>query len=104
MWIWHEHNMYFRRYGLQDGYTVFLNAVLLFVVMFYVRAYVGHLVSAAVGMVVVIVPLALPPRLTFVSPMCFGLMGPAHWAWGTYAGRRRRALETRFRAEPARPL
>jgi uncharacterized membrane protein len=36
VWIWHEHNMYFRRYGLQDGYTVFLNAVLLFVVLFYV--------------------------------------------------------------------
>jgi uncharacterized membrane protein len=176
VWIWHEHNMYFRRYGLQDGYTVFLNAVLLFVVMFYVyplkfmfdsmfrelmpaqsipvermtfvqlsrasaiygfgfivlfimfaalywhayrkreelgltplelfdvRAYVGHhLVSAAVGLVVVIVALALPPRMTFVSPMCFGLMGPAHWAWGAHAGRRRRVLETRFGAEPARP-
>lgn len=174
VWIWHEHNMYFRRYGLQDGYTVFLNAALLFVVMFYVyplkfmfdsmfrefmpgqsiermtfvqlsrasaiygfgfivlflmfaalywhayrkreelgltplelfdvRAYVGHhLVSAAVGMVVVIVALAVPPRIAFLSPMCFGLMGPAHWAWGAREGRRRRVLETRFRAEPARP-
>jgi uncharacterized membrane protein len=36
VWIWHEHNMYFRRYGLQDGLTVFLNAMLLFVVLFYV--------------------------------------------------------------------
>jgi uncharacterized membrane protein len=35
-WIWHEHNMFFRRYGLQDGLTVFINAVLLFVVLFYV--------------------------------------------------------------------
>ena len=174
VWIWHEHNMYFRRYGLQDGYTVFLNAVLLFVVMFYVyplkfmfdsmfrefmrtqsstlermtfvqlsrasaiygfgfiilfvmfaalywhayrkrvelgltplevfdvRAYVGHhLVSVAVGVVAVIVALAVPPRIAFVSPMCFGLMGPAHWAWGTRAERRRSALERRLRGEPA---
>ena len=34
--IWYEHNLFFRRYGMQDGYTVFLNSALLFVVMFYV--------------------------------------------------------------------
>ena len=34
--IWVAHNGYFRRYGLQDGWTVFLNSVLLFVVLFYV--------------------------------------------------------------------
>ena len=120
VWIWHEHNMYFRRYGLQDGYTVFLNAVLLFVVMFWhayrkrvelaltplevfdVRAYVGHhLVSVAVGAVAVIVAFAVPPWIAFLSPMCFGLMGPAHWAWGAREGRRRRTLEMRLRGEPA---
>jgi uncharacterized membrane protein len=36
LWIWHEHNMFFRRYGLQDGVAVFLNGALLFVVLFYV--------------------------------------------------------------------
>src|SRR6476659_11482777 len=36
LWIWYEHNLFFRRYGLQDAYTVFLNGALLFVVMFYV--------------------------------------------------------------------
>ena len=36
VWIWHEHNVFFRRSGLQDGTTVFLNGVLLFVVLFYV--------------------------------------------------------------------
>lgn len=36
VWIWHEHNLFFRRYGLQDGVTVFLNGVLMFVVLFYV--------------------------------------------------------------------
>jgi uncharacterized membrane protein len=35
-WIWYEHNVFFRRYGLQDAWTVFLNSVLLFVVLFYV--------------------------------------------------------------------
>jgi len=35
-WIWYEHNVFFRRYGLQDGWTVVLNCALLFVVLFYV--------------------------------------------------------------------
>jgi hypothetical protein len=35
-WIWYEHNIFFRRYGLQDGYIVAVNAGLLFVVLFYV--------------------------------------------------------------------
>jgi hypothetical protein len=36
IWIWHEHNLFFRRYGLQDGLTIVLNGGLLFVVLFYV--------------------------------------------------------------------
>jgi uncharacterized membrane protein len=35
-WLWYEHNIFFRRYGLQDAYTVTLNAILLFVVLFYI--------------------------------------------------------------------
>jgi uncharacterized membrane protein len=35
-WIWYEHNIFFRRYGLQDPWTAFLNSALLFVVLFYV--------------------------------------------------------------------
>ncbi len=34
--IWRAHYIYSRRYGLEDSYTVFLNVVLLFVVLFYV--------------------------------------------------------------------
>ena len=34
--IWHEQHMFFRRFGLEDRATVFLNAVLLFIVLFYV--------------------------------------------------------------------
>ncbi len=36
LWIWHEHNTFFRRYGLQDAVTVLLNGGLLFTVLFYV--------------------------------------------------------------------
>lgn len=36
VWIWYCHHVYFRRYGLQDGYTVILNTVLLFLVLMYV--------------------------------------------------------------------
>jgi len=35
-WIWYEHNWFFRRTGMQDAWTVTLNCVLLFVVLFYV--------------------------------------------------------------------
>jgi hypothetical protein len=34
-WIWYEHYLLFRRYELEDGFTVFLNCVLLFIVVFY---------------------------------------------------------------------
>jgi len=35
-YIWWEHNKFFRRYGLQDAWTAFLNSALLFLVLFYV--------------------------------------------------------------------
>ncbi len=34
--IWAAHNSFFRRYGLQDAWTVLINSILLFVVLFYV--------------------------------------------------------------------
>lgn len=34
--IWLEQHMFFRRYGLEDKVTVFLNGILLFIVLFYV--------------------------------------------------------------------
>ena len=162
VWIWHEHNMFFRRYGLQDSLTVFLNGVLLFVVLFYVyplkfmfdsmfaqmipgaypnlqrmnlgqlstaatiyalgfvamfvmfallyahayrkRVDLGldalevfdvkwfagsHLVSAGVGLVATTVALAAPPQFAPLSPVCFGLMGPAHWYYANRMEKRR---------------
>lgn len=35
-WIWYQHFIFFRRYGLQDSTTVVLSGILLFVVLFYV--------------------------------------------------------------------
>jgi uncharacterized membrane protein len=34
-WIWYEHFLFFRRYDLEDGITIVLNCVLLFIVVFY---------------------------------------------------------------------
>ena len=48
VWIWHEHNMFFRSYGLQDALTVALNGALLFVVLFYVYP-LRFLTQALVG-------------------------------------------------------
>jgi len=36
IYLWHLHYVYFRRYGLQDTVTITLNALLLFVVLFYI--------------------------------------------------------------------
>jgi uncharacterized membrane protein len=34
--VWFDHYLFFRRYGLQDNFTMHLSSVLLFVVLFYV--------------------------------------------------------------------
>lgn len=34
-WIWYEHYLFFRRYALEDNFTVLLNCILLFIVMLY---------------------------------------------------------------------
>jgi uncharacterized membrane protein len=174
LWIWYEHNLFFRRYGLQDPYTVFLNGALLFVVMFYVyplkfmfdsgfaqfpwlrgqgitpmtlgqlsrastvyglgyvalfvmfallyrhayrkrhvlelkpleifdvRVFAGqHIVSAAVGVIVVLIAVAAPPRYAFISPMSFFLMWPAHWLYEVRTQKRRKAFLSEQPLEPA---
>lgn len=35
-WIWHQHYVFFRRYAVEDGWTIVLNCTLLFLVLFYV--------------------------------------------------------------------
>src|SRR5687767_2023889 len=172
--IWYEHNLFFRRYGLQDGYTVLLNSILLFVVMFYIyplkfmfdsgfahffawtghgghpmslaqlsrasaiyglgwiavfvmfgllyrhafrkrqelgltpldvfkiKSFAGHhMVSAAVGVVVVLIALAAPRKYAWISPMVFFLMWPAHAIYGARRTKKLKALEMQLPTEPA---
>ena len=178
LWIWYEHNLFFRRYGMQDPYTVFLNGALLFVVMFYVyplkfmldsgfahfaskasqgvapmtlgqlahasaiyglgfvalfvmfgllylhayrkrhelgltpldvfnvRVFAGQqIVSAAVGAIVVLIAVAGPRRYTFVSPMAFILMWPAHTLYRVGVQKKRKAFEAQLPpvTSPAQP-
>lgn len=170
--IWYEHNLFFRRYGLQDGYTVLLNSILLFVVMFYVyplkfmfdsgfahlfawagqgvhpmtlsqlarasaiygvgfiavfvmfwllyrhayrkrhdlglsplevfkiKTFAGHhMVSAAVGLLVVLIAVAAPRNYAFISPMAFMLMGPAHAVYGSRRDKKQKAFEAQLAPE-----
>lgn len=174
IWIWYEHNLFFRRYGLQDPYTVFLNGALLFVVMFYVyplkfmldsgfahfapktsqgvtpmtlaqfphaaaiyglgfvalfvmfgllylhayrkrhdlgltplevfnvRSFAGQqVVSAAVGVIVVLIAVAAPGYYAFMSPMAFFFMWPAHALYEMRIKKKRTALEAQLPTEPA---
>ncbi len=171
-WIWYEHNLFFRRYGLQDSYTVFLNGALLFVVMFYVyplkfmfdsgfahflpagsrgvtpmslaqlsrastiyglgyvalflmfgllyrhaygkrrelglepleifnvKSYAGQqIVSASVGLIVVLFAVGLPYRYAFLAPMTFILMWPAHYFFERRVGQKREVLQKKLRVE-----
>jgi len=53
VWIWFEHYRFFRRFGGEDGVVVVLNAVLLFVVLFYVyplKFLFGALVAGLTGL------------------------------------------------------
>lgn len=34
--LWHSHYIFFRRYGLTDGWTTILNAALLFIILFFI--------------------------------------------------------------------
>ena len=62
--------------------------------VFDVKSFAGHhLVSAAVGGVALVAALALPVQFVFLSPMCFGLMGPAHWGYGITRERQRKQYE-----------
>jgi uncharacterized membrane protein len=172
--IWVEHNLFFRRYGLQDGYTVLLNSILLFVVMFYVyplkfmldsgfahflawtgrgvhpmtlaqlarasaiyglgwiavfvmfgllyqhayrkryelgltplevfniKSFAGHhMVSAGVGVLVVLIAVAAPRNYAFISPMMFALMWPVHAIYGSRREKKRKAFEAQLPPEPA---
>ena len=99
LWIWYEHNLFFRRYGLQDVYTVFLNGALLFIVMFYVYP-LKFMFDSWIARF-------LPPGTRGITPMTFGQLSRASAIYGLgyaalfimfsllylHAYRKRRALE-----------
>ena len=61
---------------------------------FETRAVAGHhVLSALVGVAVAAVAWFGPPRLAFLSPICFALMGPAHWVFSRRMARLRPAGE-----------
>lgn len=50
--IWYAHYIYFRRFGFEDGPTIVINAVLLFVILFYIypmKFLVGFLITLFFG-------------------------------------------------------
>jgi uncharacterized membrane protein len=69
-WIWYQHNLFFRRYDLQDAWTVFLNCILLFVVLFYVFP-LKFLALALVGPLTM--DMGLPERDVLRGPMVMTL-------------------------------
>lgn len=66
--IWTAHNGFFRRYGLQDSWTVFINSVLLFVVLFYIYP-LKFLATALTGLFFGLGPGADRPMLTSEEQM-----------------------------------
>lgn len=113
LWLWYEHNTFFRRYGLQDGVTIVLNGCLLFTVLFYVyplkfmfdsmfarwmpgrhglvQMELHHLVSVTVGFVSLAIALWAPLSWAPFAPAALGLMGPGHGLWAVRHTRVRRA-------------
>lgn len=65
-WIWYQHNLFFRRYGMQDAWTAALNCMLLFVVLFYVFP-LKYLTLTLVGPITMD-PASLPPRSELRGP------------------------------------
>jgi uncharacterized membrane protein len=173
IYIWYEHSAFFSKYGLHDRTTTVLNAVLLFVVLFYVyplkylftltfaivipqlrhegapqtlremtnlfviyglgfiavfgvlallyywawrrrtdidltpleardaRGEIGtHLVSVLIGLISIGWAALAPGNLGLLAGFVYFLMGPAHWVYGEYNGRRRQAFLRLQQSQP----
>lgn len=55
IFLWYEHYKFFRRYGLDDSFTITLNSILLFVVLFYIYP-LKFVFSLVIGQLLGIVP------------------------------------------------
>jgi uncharacterized membrane protein len=65
MWVWYQHYTFFRRYGMQDAVTIWLNAVLLFVILFYVYP-LKFLFTALLSEAL---PILRPTETPYVDPL-----------------------------------
>ena len=94
-YLWYEHNKFFRRYGLEDAWTVFLNAILLFVVLFYVYP-LKYLANSLLGGMVGVVG---APRMANGRLLMYMYSGGVVLVFSTFimlywhAWRRRRELD-----------
>ncbi len=69
--------------------------------VFNVRVFAGQqMVSAAVGVVVVLIALVAPRRYAVISPTAFILMWPGHWFYEVRTQRKRKAFEAQLPPEP----
>ena len=59
-----------------------------------------HLVSASVGLFAMFFAMLAPLTLAFLSPSSFALMGPGHWAYGAWIGKKRERFIASLAAEP----
>jgi glucan phosphoethanolaminetransferase (alkaline phosphatase superfamily) len=94
-YLWYEHNKFFRRYGLEDAWTVVLNSVLLFVVLFYVYP-LKYLANSLLGGMVGVVD---APRMQSGRLLMYMYSGGVVLVFSTFvalywhAWRRRRNLD-----------
>lgn len=55
-----------------------------------------HLIGVAVGTVAVLIAVLGPRQYSFLSPMAFGLLGPAHFFLSARTVKKRGALEEKL--------
>lgn len=98
--IWYRHYIFSRRYGLQTTYSVFLNSILLFVVLFYVYPLkflftlsLGGLFGGMTGQGPAMIELRQVPALVAVFSLGYAAVFSVFTLLYLYAYRKRRELE-----------
>ncbi len=95
VWIWYQHYLFFRRYGLADPTTIVLNAVLLFLILFFVYP-LKFLFSAVIdGLVTWVWAVPLEKVWVVMTIYCLGFVG----VFGLFALLYRHALRLRDELE-----
>lgn len=87
--LWYEHYKFFRRYGLRDTLTMYLNAVLLFLVLFFVYPLKFRFTLLADQLLgfsdEIIEPSQIPLLMTIYGA---GFVAPSRWcSWRSTGGR-----------------